>query len=117
MAEQPVIYHNPSCGTSRNVLAALREAGPEPKVVEYLKTGWTKDQLKALFAKAGLTPGQAVRRRNLPDDVAATLEKATTDDALLDAMVKHPLLVERPFVVTAKGAKLCRPAESVKEIL
>lgn len=117
MAEQPVIYHNPSCGTSRNALAALREAGAEPKVVEYLKTGWTRDQLTALFAKAGLTPGEAVRRRNLPDDVAAALEKAKTDDALLDAMVKHPILVERPFVVTAKGAKLCRPAETVKTLL
>ncbi len=117
MAEQPIIYHNPSCGTSRNTLAALREAGTEPKVVEYLKTGWTRDQLKALFAKAGVTPGEVVRRRNLPDDAAAALEKAKTDEALLDAMVRHPILVERPFVVTAKGAKLCRPAEAVKSLL
>src|SRR3954469_19518883 len=117
MADQPVIYHNPACGTSRNVLAALHEAGDEPKVVEYLKTGWTPDQLKTLFAKAGGTPAQPARRRNLPEDAAAALEAAKTDDALLDAMVKHPILVERPFVTTAKGTKLCRPSESVNELL
>lgn len=112
-----IIYHNPACGTSRNALAALRAAGREPTVVEYLKTGWTRDQLKALFARAGITPGQALRRRNLPDDVAAALEKAKTDEAILDAMVSRPILVERPFVATPKGTRLCRPAETVRELL
>ena len=111
------IFHNPACGTSRTALAILREAGRELKVVEYLKTGWTKAGLKALLAKAGLAPGQAARRRNLPEDAAAALERATSDDALLDAMVAYPILVERPLVETPKGVKLCRPAETARTLL
>lgn len=92
----------------------IREAGHEPDVVEYLKTGWTKPQLTKLFADAGLTPREAMRKKAAED--LGIGEKAT-DAKLLDAMVEHPVLVERPFVVTSKGTLLARPKESVKEIL
>jgi len=109
------IYHNPRCSTSRKTLDKLTEAGIEPTVVKYLETGWTKEQLTELFAAAGLTPGQAARKRealykelNLAD---------ASDDEILDAMVEHPVLVERPFVVTDKGTRLARPIENVDAIL
>lgn len=101
--------------TSRNALAKLREAGVEPTVVKYLDTGWTREQLTAMFDAAGLTPAQAARKReklykemNLAD---------ASDDELLDAMVAHPVLVERPFVVTEKGTRLARPLERIDELL
>ncbi|MEL7542692.1 MAG: arsenate reductase (glutaredoxin), partial [Pseudomonadota bacterium] len=87
-----VIHHNPNCGTSRNVLAAIREAGHEPTVIEYLDEGWTRPQLLGLFAAAGLTSGEAARRTNIPDEAQAALEAATTDDDLIAAMVAHPIL-------------------------
>lgn len=109
------IYHNPRCSTSRKTLERLREAGVEPTVVKYVDEGWTADQLRELFAAAGLTPAQAVRKR---EKLYAELGLAdATDDQLLAAMVEHPILVERPFVVTDKGARLARPVESVDEIL
>lgn len=109
------IYHNPRCSTSRKTLDKLREAGVEPTVIKYLDLGWTREQLRQLFADAGLTPGQAVRKR---EALYKELNLAEADDdALLDAMVEHPMLVERPFVVTDKGTRLARPVENIDEIL
>jgi len=105
------IYHNPKCGTSRNVLAAIRASGTEPAVVLYLETGWTVAQLQALFAAAGLTPRAALRAKE-----GAGLETAD-DAALLAAMVARPILVERPFVEAPKGVRLCRPSELVLALL
>jgi arsenate reductase len=117
MADEVVIFHNPNCGTSRNVLAALREAGKVPKVVEYLKVGWTEPQLKDLFARAGVTPREAMRVRGTPaEDLGLTAPKAS-DAAILKAMIAHPILVERPFVTTPKGAALCRPADRLQTLL
>lgn len=109
------IYHLPRCSTSRKTLDRLRDAGIEPTVVKYADEGWTAEQLRALFAAAGLTPSQAVRKR---EKAYAELGLAdASDDEILAAMVEHPLLVERPFVVTSKGTRLARPVESVDEIL
>ncbi|MEZ5210794.1 arsenate reductase (glutaredoxin) [Gordonia sp. (in: high G+C Gram-positive bacteria)] len=109
------IYHNPRCSTSRKTLDKLRDAGLEPTVVKYLDTGWTREQLRQLFADAGLTPSQAVRKR---EALYTELNLAeATDDEILEAMVAHPVLVERPIVVTDKGTRLARPIESVDEIL
>lgn len=108
-----VIHHNPRCGTSRNALAAIRASGTEPVVIDYLVEGWTRPQLLALFAAAGLTPRQALRAK-APE--AAGLE-AADDEALLAAMVRHPVLVERPIVASPKGVRLCRPSEQVLALL
>lgn len=110
-----VIYHNPKCGTSRKVLAAIRASGTEPTVVAYLATGWTRAQLQGLFAAANLTPQQALRKRGT-DAVAHGLPDAD-DDTVLDAMIADPILVERPFVCTPRGTALCRPAEVVLPLL
>ncbi|WP_440712129.1 arsenate reductase (glutaredoxin) [Gordonia sp. FQ] len=109
------IYHNPRCSTSRKTLDKLRDAGVAPTVVKYLDTGWTREQLQRLFADAGLTPGQAARKREALYKELNLAE--ATDDEILDAMVAHPVLVERPIVVTDKGTRLARPIESVDEIL
>jgi arsenate reductase (glutaredoxin) len=114
MAKKVTIYHNPKCTTSCNVLAIIQESGAKPDVVEYLKAGWTKPQLKQLFADAGLTPREAMRKKAAED--LGISEKAPPAQ-ILDAMVQHPVLVERPFVVTSKGTRLARPKERVKEIL
>jgi len=111
------IYHNPSCGTSRKVLGMLREAGVEPKVIEYLKTPPTKAELKALLAKLKMTPRQLLRRRGTPFDELGLDDPAKTDEQLIDAILAHPILMERPVVVTGKGVKVCRPAEKVMELL
>ncbi len=108
-----LIHHNPKCGTSRNVLAAIRASGAEPVVVDYLKEGWTRGQLLGLFAAAGLTPRQALRAKQAE---AAGLEDAD-DEALIAAMIAHPVLVERPFVCAPKGVRLCRPSEQVIALL
>ncbi|MCK0439771.1 arsenate reductase (glutaredoxin) [Gordonia alkaliphila] len=109
------IYHNPRCSTSRKTLDKLREAGLEPTVIKYLDAGWTREQLQQLFADAGLTPREAVRKR---EALYAELNLgAATDDEILDAMVHHPILVERPIVVTDKGTRLARPIQNVDEIL
>ena len=111
------IYHNPNCGTSRNVLAMLREAGQEPTVIEYLKTPPSRLALKDLIARAGLTPSQAVRRKQ-PQFAELGLDKpGITEDQILDAMAATPILIERPIVVTGKGVRLCRPKEKVLEIM
>lgn len=114
MAKAVTIYHNPKCSTSKQVLEMIRDAGHEPEVVEYLRTGWTKPQLKKLFADAGLTPREAMRKKAAED---LGIGEKVSDAKLLDAMVEHPVLVERPFVVTKKGTLLARPKESVKTIL
>jgi arsenate reductase len=112
-----VIHHNPDCGTSRNVLAVIRASGTEPVVIEYLKTGWTRAQLQALFAIAGLTPREALRTSKSPAEELGLLDPAVDDDVLLDAMLAHPVLVNRPIVCTPKGAALCRPSEAVLPLL
>ena len=111
------IFHNPNCGTSRNVLAALREAGKAPKVVEYLKAGWTEAQLRDLFGRAGMTPRQAMRVRGTPAEELGLTDPKASDAAILKATVAHPILVERPFVATPKGVALCRPADKLQTLL
>lgn len=112
-----VIYHNPSCGTSRNVLAMIRAAGYEPKVIEYLRTGWTHEQLRELAGAAGLSFRQLMRTRGTPAEELGLTAEGVSEDAILDAMVAHPILVNRPLVVTPRGVKLCRPSEVVFDLL
>ena len=112
-----VIHHNPACGTSRNVLQVIRDAGYDPVVIDYLKEGWTRPQLQALFAAADLTPRQALRTTKSPAQELGLLDESVSDDALLDAMLEHPVLVNRPIVCSPKGVKLCRPSEQVLELL
>lgn len=111
------IYHNPACGTSRNALAMIRNAGIEPRVVEYLKTSPSRDELKAMIAAAGLTVREAVREKGTPFEELGLSDPALGEEELLDAMIEHPILINRPFVVTPLGARLCRPSEVVLEIL
>jgi arsenate reductase len=109
------IYHNPKCGTSRNVLEILREAAGEPVIVEYLKTGWTRPQLQSLLKRMGAKPRDILRAR---ESAAEELLAADASDAaILDAMVANPILVNRPIVTTPKGAALCRPPETVRALL
>lgn len=110
------IYYNPNCSNSRQALAILRERGVEPVIVEYLKTPLTKDQIAALVARMGVAAGALVRWK---EDAAARagIGAASPEDALLDAMARHPILMNRPIVVTDKGARLCRPPETVSELL
>lgn len=117
MAKKATIYHNPKCSTSRQVLEMIEAAGYKPDVVEYVKVGWTKKQLKDLFAAAGVTPRQALRTKAPEAEKLGLLDPKVSDVKLLEAMIQHPVLVERPFVVTAKGALLARPKERVREIL
>ena len=112
-----VIHHNPDCGTSRNTLAILRAAGYEPTVIEYLQTGWTRPQLLGLFAAAGLTPRDALRVNRSPAAELGLLDPAVNDDQLLDAMVAHPILVNRPIVCTPRGVRLCRPSDGVLDLI
>lgn len=112
-----VIHHNPDCATSRNVLGIIRASGYDPVVIEYLKEGWTKPQLLALFAAAGLTPKTALRRTKSPAKELGLLEENVSDEDILAQMLEHPVLVNRPIVCTHKGVKLCRPSEAVLEIL
>lgn len=112
-----VIYHNPACGTSRNTLALLREKGVEPKVVEYLKEGWTRDQLRELLATLDLRAHDILRVRGTNADELGLTDPNASDDALIAAMIVEPVLVNRPIVVTTKGAALCRPAELVLGLL
>ena len=112
-----VIHHNPDCGTSRNVLEMIRASGEEPVVIEYLQTGWTRPQLLALFAGAGLTPREALRVSKSPAEELGLTDPSVDDETILAAMLEHPVLVNRPIVVTVKGIRLCRPSETVLEIL
>lgn len=118
MSDFPVtVFHNPACGTSRNVVAMVEAAGYRPEVVEYLKAGWGAEQLRDLFARAGITPREALRERGSPAAELGLLEAGVSDEVIVAAMVEHPILVNRPIVSTPKGAALCRPAEAVHGLL
>jgi arsenate reductase len=111
------IYHNPACGTSRNTLALLREHGDEPQIVEYLKTPPSRETLQALLAQLGVPVRAVLRRKGTPYDELGLDDPAWSAAQLIDFIVQHPILLERPIVVTPRGARLCRPAERVLEIL
>ena len=111
------IFHNPDCGTSRNTLAMIRAAGYAPSVVEYLKTGWTRPRLEGLLAATGARPRDLLREKGAPAAELGLLDPSVADDAILEAMVVHPVLVNRPIVVTPKGTRLCRPSEVVLDLL
>lgn len=112
-----VIYHNPDCGTSRNTLALIRNAGVEPHVIEYLKTPPGRELLVQLIARMGLTARDLLREKGTPFAELDLGDPALTDDQLLDAMMAHPILINRPIVVSPKGVRLCRPSEAVLELL
>lgn len=112
-----VIHHNPDCGTSRNVLAIIRAAGYQPTVIDYLTKGWTRPQLLALFAAANITPTKALRIVRSPAEAMGLTALGISDDNLLDAMIAHPILVNRPIVCTPRGVRLCRPSETVLDLL
>ncbi len=111
------IYHNPACGTSRNTLAMIRQSGVEPTVIEYLKTPPNLDELKALIAQMGVPVRSVLREKGTPYVELGLDNPNLSDEALLDAMMTHPILINRPIVVTPKGVRLCRPSEVVLEIL
>lgn len=112
-----VIHHNPECGTSRNVLEIIRAFAEEPVIIEYIKEGWSKAQLQALFAAADITPREALRTTKSPAEELGLTDPSVPDEALLEAMLDHPVLVNRPFVCTKKGVALCRPSEAVFKLL
>jgi arsenate reductase len=112
-----VIHHNPDCGTSRNVLKIIEAAGYTPTVIEYLKTGWTKPQLLGLFAAADLTPRTALRESKSPAKELGLLEDNVPEEVILEAMMRFPVLVNRPLVCTRRGVRLCRPSEMVLDLL
>jgi arsenate reductase (glutaredoxin) len=111
------IYHNPACGTSRNTLAMIEAAGYRPTVIEYIKTGWTRPQLEVLFAAMNAKPRDVLREKSHLVADLGLLNPDVSDDRILDAMVAHPVLVNRPIVVTPKGTKLSRPSELVLDLL
>lgn len=111
------IWHNPACGTSRNTLAMIRASGEEPVVIEYLTSPPSRERLRELIASAGLTVREALRRKGTPYEELGFDDPSLTDDQLLDAMLAHPILINRPFVVTPKGVRLCRPSERVLDLL
>jgi arsenate reductase len=112
-----VIHHNPNCGTSRNTLEMIRQSGVQPTIHEYVKEGWTRPQLDDLFARMGVQPRDILRVRGTPAEALGLTGAGVSDDRILDAMVAHPILVERPIVESPKGARLCRPAETVQSLL
>ena len=112
-----VIHHNPECGTSRNVLSVIQQAGYEPVIIDYQQQGWTKPQLLGLFAAAELTPKTALRVTKSPAKELGLLEDNVSDEQTLAAMLQYPILVNRPIVCTPKGVKLCRPSEAVLDLL
>ena len=112
-----IIYHNPDCGTSRNTLAMIRNAGVEPHVIEYLKTPPSRELLTRLIARMGISVRELLREKGTPAADLGLLSDDVSDDAILSAMVEHPILVNRPIVVTPKGARLCRPSEQVFDLL
>lgn len=111
------IFHNPACGTSRNALAEIKAAGHAPKVVEYLKTGWTVPQLKGLLGAMHARPRDILRVRGTPAEDLGLTDPAASDEAILAAMAAHPILVERPIVVTPKGTVLARPVEKLNGLI
>ena len=111
------IYHNPACGTSRNVLGLIRNSGEEPQVIEYLKTPPSRDELVSLIGRMGISARNLLRRKGTPYDELKLDDPTLTDDQLIDAMMAHPILINRPIVITPQGVKLCRPSEAVLDIL
>lgn len=111
------IYHNPDCGTSRNTLAMIRQSGIEPVVIEYLKNPPTSQKLRELIAAMGITTRQLLREKGTPYAELGLADAKWSDDQLIDFMMQHPILINRPIVVTGKGVRLCRPSEAVLEIL
>jgi arsenate reductase len=111
------IYHNPSCGTSRNTLAMIRASGEEPVVIEYLKTPPDRERLVALIAAMGITPRALLREKGTPYAELGLGDPALSDDAIIDAMMAHPILINRPIVETPRGTRLCRPSEAVLDLL
>ena len=111
------IYHNPACGTSRNTLAMIRQSGEEPVVIDYLKTPPTRERLVELVAAMGIPVRALLRQKGTPYDELGLEDPSLSDDQLLDAMIAHPILINRPIVVTEKGVRLCRPSETVLDIL
>ena len=112
-----IIYHNPDCGTSRNTLAMIRASGEEPVVVNYLEVGWTRELLGNLLADMSLTPREVLRVKKSPAEELGLTAPGVSDDELFAAMLEHPILVNRPIVVSPKGTRLCRPSEVVYELL
>lgn len=117
MAVDIILYHNPECGTSRNALAMIRNAGIEPHIVEYLKTPPSRAMLVGLIGRAGITPRELLREKGTPYAALGLDDMALSDDALIDAMMAHPILINRPLVVSPLGVKLCRPSEAVLDLL
>ena len=111
------IFHNPNCGASRKVLQAIRDKGIRPRVVEYLKVGWTEAQLKDLLSKMGARPRDMLRVRGTPAEELGLTDPKASDADILKAMAQHPILVERPIVATGKGVALCRPAERLEALI
>jgi len=111
------IYHNPACGTSRNALAMIRQSGEEPEVIEYLKTLPSRDRLVELIAAMGITARDLLRRKGTPYDELGLDDPKWSDDDLIDFMIRDPILINRPIVITPLGTKLCRPSEAVLDIL
>ena len=114
---QVTIYHNPKCGTSRNALAAIRAAGHEPRIVDYLKTPPTRSEIQGLLARLRLSVRDIVRKKEVLFQELGLDARDVGEDEILDAIVENPILLNRPIVVTAKGARLCRPSETVNELL
>ena len=112
-----IIYHNPDCGTSRNVLAMIRNTGDEPTVIEYLKTPPTRAELVAMLERMGMAPRDLMRRKGTPYDALGLDDPALSDDRLIDAMSANPILIQRPIVISPLGVKLCRPSEVVLSLL
>jgi arsenate reductase (glutaredoxin) len=117
MTSDIVIYHNPECGTSRNTLAMIRNAGIEPHVIEYLKTPPSRAMLEQLIERAGISPRALLREKGTPYAELGLGDESLSDGALLDAMMAHPVLINRPLVVSPLGVRLCRPSEAVLDIL
>lgn len=114
---ETIIYHNPNCGTSRKVLGMLQEAGFAPRIIEYLKTPPTRDELVSLLDRMGKTPRQVLRQKGTPYAELGLNDPAKSDDSLIDTILAHPILLERPIVVTTRGVRLCRPAEEVASLI
>ena len=112
-----VIHHNPDCGTSRNVLQIIQDSGYTPIIIEYLKEGWTRNQLLGLFAAADITPREALRTTKSPAQELGLLNDYVSDESLIASMLANPVLVNRPIVCSPKGVKLCRPSEAVLDLL
>jgi arsenate reductase len=117
MSVNIIVYHNPACGTSRNTIGLIRNAGIEPHVVEYLKTPPSREMLVDLVRRAGITPRALLREKGTPYAELGLADAALSDEALFDAMIAHPILINRPLVVSPLGVKLCRPSEAVLDLL